>query len=279
MPAMLASSSASSSAVRRDAAAAAISRSSTARTATRFPSSDISRSCASAIASTTGSSRFHASRGWTVVPLPCSTRTRPRSSSIFSASRMTVRLKPNCSQSAGSVGRTSPSASVPLTIASASSSTTTEAKRAGRHGGLRSRTGWMDTQSSYGLTMTRLALGTGMHSSASAVDAAWALGIRTFDTAPFYRLGQSERELGAALAARPRDEYTLSTKVGRVPRHGEAVFDLSPDGIRTSFEESLERLRVDRVATLLLHDPEDHMAEAPRALEAARDLAPVVGVG
>jgi D-threo-aldose 1-dehydrogenase len=118
-----------------------------------------------------------------------------------------------------------------------------------------------------------------MHSSASAVDAAWALGIRTFDTAPFYRLGQSERELGAALAARPREEYTLSTKVGRVLRDGEAVFDLSPDGIRTSFAESRERLGVERVDTLLLHDPEDHMAEAPRALEAARDLAPVVGVG
>src|SRR4051812_28042280 len=113
----------------------------------------------------------------------------------------------------------------------------------------------MATQSSYGLTMTRLALGTGMHSSPSAVDAAWALGIRTFDTAPFYRLGQSERELGAALAARPRDDYTLSTKVGRVLREGEAVFDFSPEGIRRSLAESLERLGVDRVDTLLLHDP------------------------
>src|SRR5207244_2761931 len=118
---------------------------------------------------------------------------------------------------------------------SASSSTTTEAKRAGRHGGLRSRTGWMATESSYGLTMTRLALGTGMHSSVAAVDAAWAVGIRAFDTAPFYRLGRSERELGAALAARPRDEYTLSTKVGRLLRGGKAVFDLSPAGMRASF--------------------------------------------
>src|SRR4051795_5708472 len=275
---MFASSAARSSAVSLGAAAAAISRSRTARTATRFSSSDMSSSCAIAIARTTGSSRFHALRGWTVVPLPCSTRTRPRSSSIFSASRMTVRLKPNCSQSAGSVGRTSPSASVPLTIASASSSTTTEAKRAGRHGGLRSRTGWMATQSSYGLTMTRLALGTGMHSSASAVDAAWALGIRTFDTAPFYRLGQSEQELGQALAARRRDDYTLTTKVGRVLRGGEAVFDFSPDGIRASFAGSLQRLGVDRVDALLLHDPENHMDEAQRAIEVARELAPRVGV-
>jgi len=129
--------------------------------------------------------------------------------------------------------------------------------------------------------MTRLGLGTGMHSSVSAVVAAWELGIRAFDTAPFYRLGQSERELGAALRARTRtrSEYTLSTKVGRLLRDGEAVFDFSPAGIRMSFAESLERLGHDAVDTLLLHDPEDHMEEASRALEAARALAPVVGVG
>jgi D-threo-aldose 1-dehydrogenase len=127
--------------------------------------------------------------------------------------------------------------------------------------------------------MTRLGLGTGIHSSASAVDAAWALGVRAFDTAPFYRLGESERELGRALAARPRDEYTVSTKVGRVLRDGEAVFDFSADGIRASFAGSLERLGLDRVDTLLLHDPEDHLDEASRAIEVARELAPTVGVG
>src|SRR5881275_337603 len=50
----------------------------------------------------------------------------------------------------------------------------------------------------------------------STVDAAWALGVRYFDTAPHYGLGLSERRLGAALADRPRDEYVLSTKVGRL---------------------------------------------------------------
>jgi D-threo-aldose 1-dehydrogenase len=127
--------------------------------------------------------------------------------------------------------------------------------------------------------MMRLALGTGMHSSPSAVDAAWATGIRAFDTAPFYRLGGSEEVLGQALAARPRDEYTLTTKVGRVLRGDEAVFDFSPDGIRASFAGSLQRLGVDRVDALLLHDPENHMEEAPRAVEVARELAPTVGVG
>src|SRR5471030_1660319 len=49
-----------------------------------------------------------------------------------------------------------------------------------------------------------------------AVDAAWALGIRYFDTAPHYGLGLSERRLGRALRKYPRDEYVLSTKVGRL---------------------------------------------------------------
>src|SRR2546428_13863041 len=49
-----------------------------------------------------------------------------------------------------------------------------------------------------------------------AVNTAWELGIRYYDTAPHYGLGLSERRLGKALAARPRDDYTISTKVGRL---------------------------------------------------------------
>ena len=58
----------------------------------------------------------------------------------------------------------------------------------------------------------------------ATVDAAWDLGVRTFDTAPHYGAGLSEQRLGAALRDRPRDEYVLSTKVGRllVPTPGEA---------------------------------------------------------
>ena len=52
--------------------------------------------------------------------------------------------------------------------------------------------------------------------AADAVDAAWELGIRSFDTAPHYGLGLSERRLGAALRGRPRDEFSISTKVGRL---------------------------------------------------------------
>jgi D-threo-aldose 1-dehydrogenase len=107
----------------------------------------------------------------------------------------------------------------------------------------------------------------------ATIDAAWDAGIRFFDVAPLYGEGLSEQRLGAALADRPRDEYVLSTKVGRLIRDGQAVFDFSRDGVLRSLEESLERLRSDRVDVLLVHDPEDHMEQALReALPAVREL-------
>jgi D-threo-aldose 1-dehydrogenase len=66
----------------------------------------------------------------------------------------------------------------------------------------------------------------------ATVDGAWAAGVRYFDTAPHYGLGLSERRLGAALAGRPRDDYVVSTKVGRA---------LDP--------------------VVYLHDPDDHWDE------------------
>ncbi|GJF33500.1 oxidoreductase [Kitasatospora sp. NE20-6] len=137
--------------------------------------------------------------------------------------------------------------------------------------------------------------------AAGAVDAAWAVGIRSFDTAPHYGLGLSERRLGAALAGRPRAEYTVSTKVGRllVPlpapagddlAHGFAVpathhrtWDFSADGVRRSLEQSLTRLGLDRVDTVYLHDPDDHagqaLAEAYPALERLRAEGVVRAIG
>lgn len=126
----------------------------------------------------------------------------------------------------------------------------------------------------------------------AAVDAAWAAGVRYFDTAPHYGLGLSERRLGAALRDRPRDSYTLSTKVGRllepqpeavgddlangfaVPATQRRVWDFSADGVRRSIESSLERLGLDRIDLAYLHDPDDHgpqaLAEAYPALERLR---------
>ena len=113
-----------------------------------------------------------------------------------------------------------------------------------------------------------------------AVDAAWSAGIRYYDTAPHYGLGLSERRLGTLLADRPREEVLVSTKVGRVlvpspdaidrqdpegfavPAWATRVWDFSLDGIRRSIESSLERLGLDRIDIVYLHDPDEHWTEA-----------------
>jgi D-threo-aldose 1-dehydrogenase len=134
----------------------------------------------------------------------------------------------------------------------------------------------------------------------AAVDAAWDGGIRTFDTAPHYGLGLSERRLGDALRHRPRDQYVISTKVGRLlrpadPPYGQdpagfAVpadhvreFDFSADGVRRSLDASLARLGLDRVDIALIHDPDDHgeqaLREAYPALEKLRAEGCVGAIG
>lgn len=106
-----------------------------------------------------------------------------------------------------------------------------------------------------------------------AVEHAWDRGVRYFDTAPHYGLGLSERRLGRALAGFPRDEFVLSTKVGRliepnphpteldddgfvVPGDLHRVWDFSPDGVRRSLDDSLTRLGVDHVDIAYAHDPD-----------------------
>lgn len=139
--------------------------------------------------------------------------------------------------------------------------------------------------------------------AAAAVDAAWDEGVRSFDTAPHYGLGLSERRLGQALRDRPRDTYTVSTKVGRLleplpwgtaPAHGLSEgfavahthrrrWDFSADGIRRSVEDSLGRLGLDRVDLVYLHDPDDHEEAAFRegypALERLRAEGMVGAIG
>ena len=135
----------------------------------------------------------------------------------------------------------------------------------------------------------------------AVVDTAWARGIRYFDTAPHYGLGLSERRLGAALQNRPRGEYTISTKVGRllvdnpggagerdtegfdVPRTHLRRRDYSRDGVLRSLEASLDRLGLDRVDLAFVHDPEDHveqaLAGALPALAGLRDQGVLRGIG
>ena len=112
-----------------------------------------------------------------------------------------------------------------------------------------------------------------------ALDKAWAEGVRYFDTAPHYGLGLGERRLGEFLRSKPRDEFILSTKVGRLlvesplgaqlDDEGFAVTtslvrqrDYSGDGVRRSLEESLQRMGLDRVDVVYVHDPDDYFAEA-----------------
>ena len=113
----------------------------------------------------------------------------------------------------------------------------------------------------------------------AVVDVAWEAGVRIFDTAPHYGLGLAERRLGAALRDRPRDEFVLSTKVGRllvpdprgtgldpegfaVPATQRREWDFSAEGVRRSLDASLERLGLDRVDVVYLHDPDDHWDQA-----------------
>jgi D-threo-aldose 1-dehydrogenase len=172
-----------------------------------------------------------------------------------------------------------------------------------------------------GLSVTRLGFGGasigGLFSAVQddeAVDAvrhAWDIGIRSFDTAPLYGYGASERRVGAALRDRPRDAFVLSTKVGRLVRDVDAihsgadidrqaldgredafyirdrpvriVFDYSADGVRRSLEESLERLGLDRIDIALIHDPDDRwqvaIDEAWPALERLRGEGVIGAVG
>jgi D-threo-aldose 1-dehydrogenase len=137
--------------------------------------------------------------------------------------------------------------------------------------------------------------------AAGAVDAAWAGGIRYFDTAPHYGLGLSERRLGALLRQKPRDEFVLSTKVGRllvpnpggedqrddqgfdVPATQIRRWDFSADGVRRSIDESLERLGLDRIDIAYLHDPDDFgdqaIREAIPALIELREQGVIGAVG
>lgn len=97
--------------------------------------------------------------------------------------------------------------------------------------------------------------------AAAVLEAAWDGGIRYFDTAPLYGMGVSEKRIGPALRSHPREEFVLSSKVGRllVPAGRDesrlvVEFDYTRDGARRSLNESLERLGLERVDVLLCHD-------------------------
>lgn len=105
------------------------------------------------------------------------------------------------------------------------------------------------------------------------MQAAWDAGVRLYDSAPWYGRGLSELRTGDFLIDRPRDEFVLTTKIGRyfkrpadpatfdrAPWGGglnfEVVWDYSYDGVMRAYEQSLLRLGLDRIDALLIHDPE-----------------------
>jgi D-threo-aldose 1-dehydrogenase len=132
-----------------------------------------------------------------------------------------------------------------------------------------------------------------------ALEAAWAAGVRYYDTAPHYGLGLGERRLGEFLRSKPRDAFVLSTKVGRLlvdsgdahrDEEGFAVTsslvrqrDYSGDGVRRSLEESLERMGLGHIDVVFVHDPDDYFSEAMEgafpALDALRREGTIASYG
>jgi D-threo-aldose 1-dehydrogenase len=153
------------------------------------------------------------------------------------------------------------------------------------------------------IDLGRLALGTapigGLYDAVddetahAVVERAWELGLRYFDTAPRYGAGLAERRLGEALRGKPRREFAVSTKVGRLLRPGESAwrgapalvdyFDFSQEATLRSLDESLDRLGLDRVDVAFVHDPDDHyeaaLAGSFRALRRLRDEGVVRAIG
>jgi D-threo-aldose 1-dehydrogenase len=146
-----------------------------------------------------------------------------------------------------------------------------------------------------GIEISRLSLGTaafgGLYTSVSEIDCndtiltALDQGINFIDTAPHYGKGVSERRIGKALAGRDRSTFVISTKIGRLllpsqtdideyfmdaDNTVERKFDFSASGVRRSLESSLERLGMDSIEILFIHDP-DHNADVA-ILEAYPEL-------
>jgi len=131
--------------------------------------------------------------------------------------------------------------------------------------------------------------------STATLQAAWDAGVRYFDTSPFYGFGLSERRFGHFLAEHPRDEFVLSTKVGRVFTAGQPPehplwkqpspfvfrYDYSGDGVQRSIEDSLQRLGLARIDCVFVHDlsPDNEDFEGAwkeRFAEAAKGAFPAL---
>jgi len=118
------------------------------------------------------------------------------------------------------------------------------------------------------------------------IEFALAHGVNFFDTAPLYGAGLSEQRLGRVLSQVPRDSFILASKVGRlVQPDGSMSLDFSRAGVLRSLEESLSRLKLDRIDIVHIHDPEDLTEQAiqeafPALAELrAQGVIKAIGVG
>lgn len=122
----------------------------------------------------------------------------------------------------------------------------------------------------------------------ATLEAGHAAGIGYFDTSPWYGNGKSEMRFGRVLRTKPRDSFTLSTKVGRVYRRPqepdtythprwlgglpfEPRFDYTRDGVLKSYEHSLVRLGLNRVDALLIHDLDPRHQQSQEGVARALD--------
>lgn len=148
-----------------------------------------------------------------------------------------------------------------------------------------------------GLQVTRLGLGGAPlgglfedvqgEAAVATIRRALELGINFFDTAPLYGHGKSEKWMGKGLTGVPADSRVLATKVGRVlepvepgtlekdefdnPAPFKPVFNFSYEGVMRSFNDSLERMQVDRIDILHIHDPDNHYTQAIKGAYPALD--------
>ncbi len=172
------------------------------------------------------------------------------------------------------------------------------------------RTGVKLTQFGFGAArLGELFVRVSEEDSLATLQAVWKSGVRYFDTAPLYGFGLSEHRVGGFLYQQPRREFVLSTKVGRVLRAPEVkanfkaplflgglpfdhVFDYTYDGIMRSFEDSLQRLRLNSIDLVVIHDlePDHHGAKLQtyvdqfsesgwRALERLRSTGEIRAIG
>ena len=172
-----------------------------------------------------------------------------------------------------------------------------------------------------GVAVTELGLGTAPlgdlfdvveeDEASGLLKAAWDGGVRYYDTSPWYGRGQAEHRVGRALYRKPRDQYVISTKIGRTlhrPRKPgpfdrgewlggldfETVFNYGYDGVMRSFEDSYQRLGINQIDVLIIHDLDTwhHKSQAKvdhymgqlftggwRALEELRNQGLIKGIG